>query len=172
MNTYKITLIAMLAALAIAGRIALASLPNIQPVTAIIILTSFWLGPLAGVIMALLTTTVSNMLLGMGVWTIWQITAWTVIGLIAGLLGRFWPRLPLWVLTAYGVFSGLFFGLVISLTMRTIGQPFWAYYLAGLPFDLNHAVANAVFILALSPILAKLFKKYEKRNGLQDTPRP
>ncbi|WP_052158805.1 ECF transporter S component [Halobacillus sp. BBL2006] len=164
MNTYKITLLAMLAALAVAGRMALSSLPNIQPVTAIIILTSFWLGPLAGVIMAILTTTVSNMLLGMGIWTIWQIIAWSVIGLMAGLLGKWWPRLPVWGLSIYGLFSGLFFGLVISLTMRTVGQPFWAYYLAGLPFDLNHAVSNVVFILVFSPILGALFKRYNQRN--------
>ncbi|MBH0229630.1 ECF transporter S component [Halobacillus yeomjeoni] len=167
MNTYKITLIAMLAALAIAGRIALSQIPNVQPVTAIIILTGFWLGPVAGILMAVLTTFVSNMLLGMGIWTIWQIIAWALIGLGAGILGKYWSRLPVWGLSVYGFVSGLFFGLVISLTMRSFGQPFLAYYLAGLPFDINHALSNSAFIFVLATVLGPLFQQYKKRNGLK-----
>ncbi|RDY70132.1 ECF transporter S component [Halobacillus sp. SY10] len=166
MNTYKLTLIAMLASLAIAGRMALAHFPNIQPVTAIIIIAGFWLGPSAGILIALLTTFVSNVLLGMGIWTIWQIIAWSIIGIIAGLLGKYWSKMPFWGLSIYGFISGLFFGVILSLTMRAAGQPFWAYYLAGLPMDINHAVSNTVFILALSPILGTLFQRYEKRNAI------
>ncbi|RWZ60895.1 ECF transporter S component [Halobacillus fulvus] len=166
MNTYKITLMAMLAAMAVAGRVAFAHLPNIQPVTAIIILTGFWLGPSAGIIMSLLVTFVSNMVLGMGYWTIWQIISWSLIGIFAGLLGKVWSKMPVWVLSAFGIFSGLLFGLIISLTMRAAGQPFWAYYIAGLPMDINHAISNAVFILVLSPVLGVLFERYQKRNHI------
>ncbi|SFF62430.1 energy-coupling factor transport system substrate-specific component [Halobacillus alkaliphilus] len=168
MNIYKITLLAMLASLAVAGRIALSHLPNVQPVTAIIILTGFWMGPAAGLIMAFLTTVVSNMLLGMGYWTIWQVVAWSIIGLFAGLIGKYKPEFPVWGLTIYGFLSGIFFGVVISLTMRSIGQPFWAYYLAGLPYDLNHAISNVIFILILSPVLGTLFRRYKQRNGLTE----
>jgi energy-coupling factor transport system substrate-specific component len=166
MNTYKLTLIAMLASLAVAGRLALANLPNIQPVTAIIIIAGFWLGPSAGILIALLTTFVSNMLLGMGFWTIWQIVAWSLIGIMAGVIGKYWSKLPAWGLSIYGFISGLFYGVILSLTMRAAGQPFWAYYLAGLPMDINHAISNTVFILILSPVLGTLFQRYEKRNAL------
>lgn len=166
MNTYKLTLIAMLTSLAVAGRMALANLPNIQPVTAIIIIAGFWLGPSAGILIALLTTIVSNMLLGMGFWTIWQIVAWSLIGIIAGIIGKYWSKLPAWGLSIYGFISGLLYGVILSLTMRAAGQPFWAYYLAGLPMDINHAISNTVFILVLSPILGKLFQRYEKRNAI------
>ncbi|MFG6148655.1 ECF transporter S component [Halobacillus sp. B23F22_1] len=164
MKTYKITLIAMLAALAVAGRIAMGHLPNIQPVTAIVILTGFWLGPFAAVIMAFLTTFLSNIILGMGIWSIWQVVSWSVIGMIAGLLGKYWSTIPLWCLAVYGFFSGIFFGFMISVTMYTAGQPFWGYYLAGLPMDVNHAIANTVFIALLSPVLGTLFNRYQKRN--------
>lgn len=156
----------MLASLAVAGRMALAHLPNIQPVTAIIIIAGFWLGPSAGVLIALLTAFVSNVLLGMGIWTIWQIIAWSLIGIIAGLLGKVWPKLPVWALSIYGFISGMFFGIILSLTMRASGQPFWAYYMAGLPMDINHAIANTAFVLVLSPILGTLFQRYEKRNAI------
>ncbi|MFC7060491.1 ECF transporter S component [Halobacillus seohaensis] len=164
MKTYKITLIAMLAALAVAGRIAMAHLPNIQPVTAIIIITGFWLGPLAAVTMAILTTFLSNVILGMGIWSIWQVVSWSVIGMIAGVIGKYWSSIPVWGLSVYGFLSGMFFGLMISVTMYTVGQSFWAYYLAGIPMDVNHAISNTVFILVLSPILGRLFNKYHKSH--------
>lgn len=166
MNTYKLTLIAMLTSLAVAGRMALVNLPNIQPVTAIIIIAGFWLGPSAGILIALLTTFVSNMFLGMGFWTIWQIVAWSLIGIIAGVIGKYWSNLPAWGLSIYGFISGIFYGVILSLTMRAVGQPFWAYYLAGLPMDINHAISNTAFILVLSPVLGTLFQRYEKRNAI------
>ncbi|WP_082233958.1 ECF transporter S component [Halobacillus massiliensis] len=166
MNTYRITLLSMLAAAAVAGRIAMANLPNIQPVTAIIIVAGFWLGPLSAVLLAGIVTFLSNMILGMGMWSVWQIVSWSLIGLIAGLLGKYMPSLPVWALSIYGFFSGLLYGLIISVTMYTIGQPFLVYYLAGLPMDINHAIANAVFIGLLSPVLGTLFTKYQKRHAL------
>jgi energy-coupling factor transport system substrate-specific component len=166
MSTYKLTLIAMLASIAVAGRMALANIPNVQPVTAIIIIAGFWLGPAAGIMIALLTTIVSNMVLGMGFWTIWQIVAWALIGISAGMLGKYWGRLPVWGLSIFGFFSGLFYGVVLSLTMRAAGQPFWAYYLSGLPMDINHAISNTAFIFILSPVLGTLFYRYQKRNEI------
>ncbi len=168
MNTYKLTLIAMLAALSVAGRLALANIPNVQPVTAVIILSGFWLGPLSGVVIAVLTTLVSNILLGMGYWTIWQIAAWSLIGMLAGLIGKYWRGIPVWALSVFGFFSGILYGIIISLTMRAAGQPFLAYYLSGLPFDINHAASNVVFILVLSPVLGRLFHQYQQKHSLSN----
>ncbi|SIS37065.1 ECF transporter S component [Salimicrobium flavidum] len=165
-NTYKLTLITMLAAIAVVGRIVFAPIPNAQPVTAIIILTGFWMGPLAAVVMAFLTTFLTNMVLGMGIWSVWQIVAWGIIGIGAGLIGKMLPKLPVWALSTYGFLSGLLFGLVMALTMRAIGQTFWGYYLAGLPFDLMHAASNFVFILVFYAVFEKLFLKYEQRVQL------
>ncbi|SEA60198.1 energy-coupling factor transport system substrate-specific component [Thalassobacillus cyri] len=163
MNTYKITLIALLASLAVVGRYAFAFLPNVQPVTAIIIIAGFWLGPLFAVILALLTTFLSNVFLGMGIWTVWQVIAWAVIGLMSGLIGRYWSNIPLLFLSAFGAFSGLFYGFVLSVTMYKYSGSFLAYYLAGLPFDIYHAAGNAIFIVLLSPVLSRLFERYYKQ---------
>ncbi|UOR12426.1 ECF transporter S component [Halobacillus amylolyticus] len=168
MNTYKLTLIAMLASIAIAGRLVMANIPNVQPVTAIIIITGFWLGPFSAIIMAFLTTFLSNVFLGMGYWTIWQVVSWSIIGMAAGLIGKYWSAIPVWLLSIYGFISGILYGFIISLTMRAAGQPFWAYYLAGLPLDLNHAASNVIFILVLSPVLGTLFSRYQKRHAISN----
>ncbi|MFD1449959.1 ECF transporter S component [Oceanobacillus sojae] len=164
MNTYKLTLLALLAALAVVGRYAFQFLPNVQPITAIIILTGIFLGPVSSVILSVLVVFLSNMLLGMGIWTVWQIISWCLIGLTAGIIGIIWKKVPLLFIILFSMFSGYFYGFIISLTTFQVTGHFWPYYLAGLPFDTAHAIGNGVFILLLYPLLHGLFKRYSKNR--------
>lgn len=164
MKTYKLTLLAILASLAVVGRYILAFIPNVQPVTAIIIISGVIIGPGAAIILAFLVTFLSNMLLGMGVWTLWQITSWGLIGFIAGIIGKVFKRVPVFVLIMYGVFSGYLYGFIISLTTYQVTGKFWPYYLAGLPFDTYHAIGNAVFIVLLYPLITYLLRNYAKHR--------
>jgi len=164
MNTYKLTLLALLATLAVVGRYAFQFIPNVQPVTAIIILTGIFLGPMSAVILGILAVFLSNMLLGMGIWTVWQIISWCIIGLIAGIMGITWKRVPFIFIIIFSVVSGYFYGFIISLTTYQVTGYFWPYYLAGLPFDTAHAVGNAVFITLLYPLLHALLQRYAKNR--------
>lgn len=171
MNTYKMTLIALFSALAVVGRIAFAYLPNIQPVTPLIIICGLFLGPLAAGIMAILTTFLSNILLGMGIWTIWQVIAWVLIGVLSGLLGKRKHHLSTITVSIFAIFSGYLYGFIISLVTYQIAGQFWPYYLAGLPFDTNHAIGNAVIIVVFYPFLQKYFVKYaQNRFAIQNIP--
>lgn len=170
MNTYKLTLLALLAALGIVGRAALSFIPNVQPVTSIIIIAGLMLGPVAAVILALLITFLSNMFLGMGIWTIWQVISWGIIGLLSGLLGKIFKNIPIFVIVVFSIFCGYFYGFIISITTYQITGMFWPYYLAGLPFDTNHAIGNAIFIILLYPTITYFLKKYaNNRFNLQNT---
>ena len=160
MNTYKLTLLAIFAAVAVVGRSLFAFLPNVQPVTAIIIICGILLGPGAAIILSLLVTFLSNMLLGMGIWTVWQIISWALIGLISGMIGKYVKEIPVFYLVIFGVFSGYLYGLIISLVTFQATGKFWPYYLVGLPFDTYHAIGNGVFILILYPLIKYLLKKY------------
>lgn len=170
MNTYKLTLLALLAALSVVGRFAFSFIPNVQPVTAIIIICGLFLGPIAAMILTVLTTFLTNMILGMGIWTIWQIIAWALIGLISGLIGKYRKKHSLIVLTVFAVFCGYLYGFVVSLATFTIAGEFIPYYLLGLPFDTAHAIGNGIFMVLLYPILSYFFKNYAmKRFSLQNT---
>lgn len=170
MNTYKLTLLAILSALAVGGRYAFQFLPNVQPVTALIIICGVLLGPLSAIVLGLLTTFLSNMLLGMGIWTIWQMISWCLIGFISGLIGKYWNRVPFWFIMVFGVFSGYLYGFIISLTTYQFTGYFLPYYLAGLPFDTSHAIGNGVFLLLFFPVLKRLIKAYsDKRFPLENT---
>lgn len=160
MNTYKLTLLAIFAALAVVGRAVLVFIPNFQPVTAIIIICGILLGPTAAVILSLVVTFLSNMMLGMGIWTVWQIVSWAIIGIISGLIGKYVKNIRTFYLVLFGVFSGYLYGLIISLTTYQVTGKFWPYYIVGLPFDTYHAIGNGVFILLLYPFIKYLLKKY------------
>ena len=69
----EISLIGILAAVNIASRIYLQALPNIKPVTSIIIISVMLFGLGFGVKLSIVTTVVSNLFLGMGTWTFFQI---------------------------------------------------------------------------------------------------
>ncbi|MFD2045895.1 ECF transporter S component [Ornithinibacillus salinisoli] len=160
MNTYKLTLLALLAAIAVVGRITLSFVPNIQPVTSMVIICGIILGPVAAVLLGLLTTFLSNMLLGMGIWTIWQIVSWAIIGIVSGLIGKTKKSIPLYGIVLFSILSGYFYGFVISLTQYQITGKFLPYYLAGLPYDTYHAIGNAFFITMIYPVLTYFMKKY------------
>lgn len=160
MNTYKLTLLAIFAALGVVGRSLFVFLPNVQPVTALIIICGLLLGPGAAFLLAVLVTFLSNMLLGMGIWTVWQIMSWGLIGLICGIIGKFFKNIPTYVIVIISVISGYFYGFVISLTTYQVTGKFWPYYIMGLPFDTYHAIGNAVFTVLLYPIITFLLKKY------------
>ncbi|MDR4888760.1 ECF transporter S component [Fredinandcohnia sp. QZ13] len=159
LSVKNLTFLSMLIALSVVGRIMFTFLPNVQPTTAIIIIASLFLGPIYGVIVAVLSSVLSNLVMGMGLWTVGQIFAWGIIGLISGALRKYRDRIPVVVLVIYAVFCGFLFGLVISIPLYLFSGKFFAYYIAGLPFDMSHAIGNGVFFLILYPILRLLFLK-------------
>jgi hypothetical protein len=104
---------------------------------------------------------ISNLFLGMGVWTIAQIVAFLSICGITFLLKPLLHKLPLIILALYASIMGYWFGFIISVVQAPFFgiQKFWIYYLQGISFDTFHAVGNFIFFLILYPILLPLFKK-------------
>src|SRR5215475_2056795 len=81
-----VALVAALAALAIAGRIAFAAFPNVKPTTDIVIFAGYALGGAPGFAVGALTGLVSNFWLGQGPWTPWQMAGWGMTGLLGAWL--------------------------------------------------------------------------------------
>lgn len=145
----------VLAALAAAGRVLFAPVPDFKPVSAICILAGAVFGRQSGFMVGALAALVSNFFFGQGPWTPWQMYAWGLVGYLAGVLAdRGWlDRLP--VLYAYGFGSALLYGLLVN-SWHVIGfvQPLTLpavalAFAAAIPFDLMHGVATVVFLAAL-----------------------
>src|SRR5690625_7025771 len=100
MSVFRLTLLAILAALGVVGRSLFVFLPNVQPVTAIIIICGIILGPISAFVLSILITFLSNMLLGMVIWTVWQIISWGLIVIISGILEKLFKSIPIYVIVA------------------------------------------------------------------------
>ncbi|MFD1672593.1 ECF transporter S component [Agrilactobacillus yilanensis] len=159
----KITLIGVLCALCIVLRIIKLPVPNVQPVTDILMIVTLTMGVRYGFLLATLTMVLSNIILGFGIWTLPQIAAYMVCILT---IAAFKWLLPLehwfWLQLLLCTLLGFEYGLVVSLGMAVIGSApaFLAYYLSGLLFDLAHAIGNFVFYPLLKPPLTKALKRY------------
>lgn len=159
----EISLIGVLAAVNIASRIAMQAIPNVKPVTSIIILSVMYFGLSFGIKLTIVTTLVSNIFLGMGTWTFFQILAWIVVCLLTQIVVDIFCKLhkniPTIVMAVFAFGMGYVYGFVVSLEQFMIGGLglFVAYYSTGLVFDTLHAVGNFLFFLICSPFLAKVF---------------
>jgi energy-coupling factor transport system substrate-specific component len=165
-KTQEIALIGLLAAINIASRVVLQSLPNIKPVTAIIIISVVVFGIAFGIKLSLVTVLVSNLILGMGIYTLFQILAWTVIAALAGLFVKVIKKQSLILMALFAGFTGYVFGFFVSLEkLFFMGfKGFLVYYVGGLYFDTLHAAGNFVFYLIFAPLLYGLFNRFYKRE--------
>ena len=84
----EIMVISVLAAIGVAGRAAFFMLPSFKPVAAIVILTGVSFGGEAGFLVGCMIMLLSNMFMGQGPWTPWQMFAFGLIGFLAGILYR------------------------------------------------------------------------------------
>lgn len=165
-----VALVAALAALAVAGRVAFAPLPNVVPTTDIALISGYALGGPPGFAVGALAALVSNFWLGQGPWTPWQMAGWGMTGVLGASLaaasGRNLGRLGLAFACAL---AGLAYGALLDLSlMVTYGgeqslERFLAISARGLPFNLAHAAGNFALALLAGPALVRMLRRYRER---------
>lgn len=165
-----VALVAVLAALAVAGRIALAPIPNVIATTDIVIIAGFVLGPAPGFAVGALGGLVSNFWLGQGVWTPWQMVAWGMSGVAGGMLWKLTRgRMNRWWLAAFCGAAGLAFGAWMNLqTMVSFGgemslDRYLALEVRAIPFDIAHMTGNIAFALIAGPAMIAALTRFRNR---------
>lgn len=162
----ELALIGALAGIAAAGRILFVAVPGVQPVTVIAVATGASLGARAGMAVGATAAVVSNLALGQGPWTPWQMLGWAGCG-AAGALARPLIRRRL----AFALFCALL-GIAFSVLMDawlwfSFYPHTWAAFVAvlgrGIPFDITHAAGNLLIALAAGPELRRLLDRYGRR---------
>jgi len=161
----ELVVIAVLCAIAVAGRSAFFMLPQFKPVLAMVIIAGVAFGGEAGFLVGAMTGFVSNMFFGQGPWTPWQMFAFGIIGFLAGVLFRkgLLGRNPASLAVFGGLAAFIIYGGIMNPADVIIRMPnptpemFWLAYLHGIPFDLVHAAATVFFLAIISrPMLEKL----------------
>lgn len=173
-----VAVVGTLAAVAALGRDAFVALPDVKPITAMVLVVGYALGPLPGFTVGALGMLMSNFLLGQGPYTPWQMAAWGCVGLFGALIGRLsgrhLGRVPLALCCGVAALAAK---EVMNLFTWTIGAShtpaaFLAVVGTGLPFDLTDMVASFLFGLAFGPELARLLARMRARMNIQWDPVP
>ena len=170
----EIMVISVLAAIGVAGRAVFFMVPSFKPVAAIVILTGISFGGEAGFLVGCLIMMLSNMFMGQGPWTPWQMFAFGMIGFLSGILyqkGILKARkVDLCIFGFLSVF--LIYGGIMNpaSALMAYGTVTWesllAFYISGAPVDVVHALSTVIFLWFLSrPLLEKL-ERIKKKYGL------
>ena len=164
-----VAVIATLATLAALGRDAFVAVPDVKPITAIVLVSGIAFGAGPGFAVGAISALASNILLGEGPWTPWQMLGWGLVGLIGAGLGAATGRRmsPLAIAFACAL-SAAAFNLVLDLyTWTGVGShtvaAFWVVLGSALVFDLTHVVASFIFGLAFGAILLRMLLRVRSR---------
>ncbi len=171
----EVVLLAMLAAIAAVGRVPFAGLPSVQPTSFVIIMVGIVFGAESGFIVGAVAALVSNFFLGQGPWTPWQMYAWGMMGMSAGLLRNTWWLKSIWGRSVFGFIWGYVFGWFMNMwiVVSNIGSFTWEFiagiYIASVRFDLAHGVSNVIFLVVFSASWIKILERFKRKYGLLNT---
>lgn len=168
----EIVLLAILTAIAAVSRLPFATLPSIQPTSFVIIIVGIVFGAESGFIVGAIAALASNIFLGQGPWTPWQMYAWGMMGMTAGLLRNTWWMRKMWGKLLFGFMWGYVFGwlmnawVILSNVQQLTWEFFFAIYAGSLFFDLTHGLANAFFLVVFSARWIRILHRFKRKYGL------
>lgn len=161
----ELTVIAVLCAIAVASRLAFAWIPNFKPIFAVIMIAGFAFGQESGFLVGAVSAFASNLFFGQGLYTPWQMLAFGVAGLVAGLLRKQKVLLEKpWAMGLTGFFT-VFLAVGPLLDTCSVflaanelnAKAVLGIYMAGVPVNLSQAVCTFLTLLLVGkPFLEKL----------------
>ena len=153
----EMALFAMLGAIMFACKVAMMALPNIEPVSLMVILFAVTFGRKA-LYPIYIYVVLEYLLYGFNLWSINYLYVWSILALVAWLL-RSNNHPIMWAIVS-GLF-GLFFGALCAPVYLITGGPAFAlsWWVSGIPFDLLHCAGNFVMALVLFAPLQKLLNQ-------------
>ena len=165
-NTFA--MLSLLAIFGVSGRILLEPIPNVQPVTVIVLLAGIYFGaPRAIALSGIIALSSNLILLGHGPWTLFQVIGWGAVGLIGALLSGHLlkeGRLELNRVALVSIVSAFLFDWIVSLSilLNTDASFLMPYLVNGLLFDLYHAVGNLVFVAWMANPMGEIMMRHRK----------
>lgn len=150
----QMVLFGVLGALTFALQVVMGPLPNIEPVSLLIMLFAATFG-WKGLYPVYIFVVMEILFYGFSVWNVYYLYVWTILAVAAILMRK--QQSPLvWALLS-GVF-GLVFGALCGIVDIFIGGFGYAAakWVSGIPFDLLHCGGNFVIALVMFDPLRKL----------------
>lgn len=178
----ELVLLAVLCALAVASRAVFGFVPHFKPMLAIVMLTGIAFGAEAGFLCGAISAFASNFIFGQGPWTPWQMFAYGIGGMLAGLFAL-WGVLKkspkgfkdIAVLTVFGFLNILLIvgPLLDTSTFFTVATAFdtssvLAVYMAGVPVNCIHGAAVALTMLLFGKPLLDRLQRIQIKYGMME----
>lgn len=140
--------IPMMGVLLVISKETMASLPNFELVSLLIILFTLSFGPRMSLGGVLVFLAAEGLLYGFGPWWVMYLYVWPLLWALAWFF-RWMKRGWQWALLS-GLY-GLAFGTLCALTYLPVGGPkmAFAWVVSGLPFDVAHGAGNFLLMLVL-----------------------
>ena len=171
----ELVVLAVMCALAVAGRVAI-PIPSFKAIFGIIMIAGIAFGPESGFLVGAISALASNFFYSQGPYTPWQMMAYGAGGMLAGFVfaeGRL-PRKPV-VMGIFGFLAVAFFvGPLLDtwsvfLVKNVSFKGAMMFYVYGFPVNMRQAVATAIVLLVLGkPLLEKLDRIKTKYGILDD----
>ena len=137
----------VLGGLTFAAKLVLSPLPNIEPVSLLVMLFAVTFGKKA-LFPIYIYVLLELSVFGLGLWSAAYLYIWAILALAACLLRRMESPLG-WAILS-GTFGLLFGGLCAPVCLLAGGPAFaWSWWLSGIPFDLAHCGGNFALALVL-----------------------
>lgn len=155
-----ITGIGVMVATMTASKYCLSFIPNVEPISLLIILYTLFFGP--KVLFAIMAfVLIEGVLYGFGIWWVMYLYAWPFLALLAYLLRK---HQSVWVYSILSAAFGLSFGALCSIPYFFIGGAKMAFtwWISGIPYDMIHCIGNFVLCLALFVPLRNALTKIKK----------
>ncbi|MDE6127681.1 MAG: hypothetical protein K2G16_00620 [Lachnospiraceae bacterium] len=160
-----IALIGMMTAIIEVSKLALSFLPNVELVTFWIIMFTLFLGPKTiYAILAFILIEIS--LYGIHTWVIMYLYMWPFLSLVVYLCRK---NDSVWFYSILSGFFGLSFGAFCALPYVVIGAVgggirsglimAFNWWVAGIPYDIIHGIANTALMLTLYHPVRMLFRR-------------
>lgn len=169
----ELVIIAVMCALAIAGRVVI-PLSHFKAIFAVIILTGIAFGPEAGFMVGAISAFVSNFFYGQGPFTPWQMFAYGAGGMLAGFLfRRNWLPRKNWVMALFSFFTVVLWigplldsSHVFLMMSRFSWTAIFTVLTSGLYVNVCQALCTAAILYLLgNPLLEKL-ERVKVKYGL------
>lgn len=159
----ELVLFAVLGAMTFAAKYVMSFLPNIEPVSLLVMLFAVVFGR-KWVYPVYLYVLLEVLFYGISLWNLNYLYIWAVLALAARSARRMQGRLG-WALLS-GAF-GLLFGALCGIVDVFIGGAGYALtrWVSGIPFDIAHCAGNFVLALLLFQPLRRLLERLYRKNN-------
>jgi len=169
----ELVLIAVMCAIAIAGRAAI-PIPNFKAIFAIIMVSGIAFGPEAGFMVGAISAFASNFFYGQGAHTPWQMFAYGAGGMLAGFcFSRERLQKTPSVIAAFGFFSVVLWigplldvsSVFLMITKISLSSAI-VVMLSGLPVNLLQGACTAVMLLLFGKPLLDRLDRVQRKYGM------